>query len=128
MNAGAHCGSLDLESAAPARLIETGPCAWRIQGRLDFETLAGLAAAGAARLRARTDPTPLEIDLAEVTAANSAGLALLLEWLDLARSRGQTLVYRRIPDALLRIAHVSNLGGLLPVAPSDPRDPLDTHG
>ena len=60
----------------------------------------------------------LAIDLGGVTSANSAGLALLLEWLDLARSRRVDLHYLNLPESLVRIADFSNLQSLLPTAPA----------
>jgi phospholipid transport system transporter-binding protein len=51
-----------------------------------------------------------------VTTANSAGLALLLEWMDLARSRGVDIVYTNVPESLQRIAAFSNVAALLPIS------------
>lgn len=95
-----------------ARLIATAPGYARVEGELDFTTVTALLAAGEALLRR---PGALEIDLGGVTAANSAGLALILEWLDIARSRRIALQYRDLPESLLRIADFSNLEALLPV-------------
>ncbi len=96
-----------------ARLIATGESEARVEGPLDFDTVGPLLAAGEALLRR---PGALQIDLSGVTAANSAGLALLLEWMDLARSRRITVSYLHLPESLLRIAAFSNLEALLPVA------------
>jgi phospholipid transport system transporter-binding protein len=57
----------------------------------------------------------VEIDLAGVTDADSSGLALLLEWLRLARIHDQTLRFRNLPpqiSALARISEVDDLFGL----------------
>jgi phospholipid transport system transporter-binding protein len=94
------------------RLIATGEGCVRVEGPLDFDTVGPLVAAGEALLRR---PGALRIDLGGVSAANSAGLALLLEWLDIARSRRITLSYLHLPESLLRIAAFSNLAALLPV-------------
>lgn len=95
-----------------ARLIPSGNSFARLEGPLDFDSVSHLLAAGAALLRR---PGPFQIDLSGVTSANSAGLALLLEWMDLARSRGIDIVYTNLPESLLRIAAFSNLTALLPV-------------
>lgn len=97
---------------ARARLLAPARGQARVEGALDFDTLMPLLAAGEALLRR---PGALRIDLGGVTTANSAGLALLLEWLDLARARGIDLRFLNLPDALLRIAALSNLGELLPL-------------
>ena len=56
------------------------------------------------------------VDLAEVTRVDSSGLALMLEWLQLARAQNISLRFRNIPSSLLRIARLSNVEGLLPLA------------
>ncbi|EGV30985.1 Sulfate transporter/antisigma-factor antagonist STAS [Thiorhodococcus drewsii AZ1] len=96
--------------------VESGR--WRLAGTMDFTTVPRLATAGE-RLFKDSGPAPggaLILDLAEVESANSAGLALLLEWSDMARARGIHLSYANVPDSLLRIAAFSNLQDLLPVA------------
>jgi phospholipid transport system transporter-binding protein len=101
-----------------ARLTPCGEGRFCLEGVLDFGTVTRLAASGSDFLKrdARVD-----IDLAGVQAANSAGLALLLEWLDMARERGVSLTYRNLPESLLRIAAVSNLESMLPVRTSEPK-------
>ena len=95
-----------------ARLVATGQRCARVEGPLDFDTVGPLLTAGEALLRR---PGTLRIDLGGVTAANSAGLALLLEWMDVARSHQITVSYLHLPESLLRIAALSNLEALLPV-------------
>lgn len=50
---------------------------------------------------------PVTIDLAKVTAADSAGLALLIEWKKIARSHKIQLALKNIPDQLLMLAKLS---------------------
>jgi phospholipid transport system transporter-binding protein len=99
-----------------ARLIPCGEGRYSLEGALDFATVPRIVASGSALFRR---DAVVEIDLADVETANSAGLALLLEWLDIARARGAHLTYRNLPDSLARIAAVSNLASILPVAPAD---------
>ncbi len=89
---------------------------YALEGVLDFATVSRLAASADALLKRGAE---IDIDLAQVQSANSAGLALLLEWLDIARARGASLTYRNLPDSLARIAAVSNLGSLLPVVSAE---------
>lgn len=56
------------------------------------------------------------IDLKGVTRSDSAGLALLVEWLRLAEKRSVTLRFHNLPDQLREIARVSDLLPLLPLA------------
>ena len=102
----------------PARLTAPDPERLVLAGVLDFDTVARLAVEGDVLLRtaAARGQTSLVIDLAAVERANSAGLALLLEWLEMARARGLSLSYAHLPDSLRRLAAVSNLNDLLPPA------------
>nr|WP_209262427.1 STAS domain-containing protein [Thiorhodococcus minor] len=87
---------------------------WELSGVLDFTTVTHLAEEGMRLLRKVPDRGRVAIDLSGVELANSAGLALLLEWLEMAQTRDIQLSYRRLPDSLRRIAAFSNLQDLLP--------------
>jgi phospholipid transport system transporter-binding protein len=97
-----------------ARVIAAEPGRLRVEGVLDFSSVTALAAEAESLFPASG---PLRIDLSGVESANSAGLALLLEWLERAQSRRLKLEYLNLPDSLKRIAAISNLGSLVPVAP-----------
>jgi phospholipid transport system transporter-binding protein len=97
-----------------ARILAVGDAALRVEGVLDFTTVGPLAVEGR---RLLSGEGPLEIDLGAVVQANSAGLALLVEWLDLARRRKLTLCFRNLPDSLARLAALTNLTSLLSVVP-----------
>lgn len=100
------------DTGGGARLIAVGEGRAAVEGPLDFATVPPLLKAGDLLLRR---PGAFQIDLGGVTTANSAGLALVLEWLDLARSRQVALQFLNLPDSLRRIAAFSNLEALLPV-------------
>ena len=53
------------------------------------------------------------IDLSRVTEADSAGLAVLVEWLATAKSRGTVIHYEGIPAQILAVARISDLESLL---------------
>ena len=95
-----------------ARLADAGDGGVRVDGVLGFDTVTRLLAESDARFR---PGRPLRIDLAGVTSANSAGIALLLEWMELARERRVDLAYTNLPESMQRIAAISNLTALLPV-------------
>lgn len=96
-----------------SRLVPVRDGCARIEGPLDFDSVSHLLAAGESLL---TGSGPLQIDLGGVTTVNSAGLALLLEWMDVARSRGIHICYTNVPVSLQRIAAFSNVAALLPIA------------
>ena len=95
-----------------AWIVPAGHARIGVEGTLDFDSVEPLLAetrcqfAGAERL---------EIDLRGVRHANSAGLALLLEWVELAERQGVSLRLANPPQSLMRLAEVTNVTELLPV-------------
>ncbi len=57
-----------------------------------------------------------EVDLSKVTRADSAGLALLLEWSLSARESGRALRYRNLPAPIAALAGISDVSELLEVS------------
>ncbi len=55
----------------------------------------------------------VEVDLREVTHTDSAGLALLVEWLREAGRRGGRVEYLNLPDQLIALADAANLQPVL---------------
>ncbi|MEA3278882.1 MAG: STAS domain-containing protein [Pseudomonadota bacterium] len=95
-----------------ASITSRGGGRFGVEGVLDFSTVTPLLAEGERLLRGRGR---LEIDLQGVSTSNSAGLALLLEWMGVARRRNLNLRYRNLPESLARLAALTNLIGVLPV-------------
>ena len=54
-----------------------------------------------------------EVDCSGITASDSAGLTVLLDWLALAKRRGCALRYVNLPEGLLAIARISDVEELL---------------
>ena len=105
-------GSFAIERPGPGRL--------EASGELGFAT----AAAGAAG-RAGADPprgSACAIDLARRHRGDSAGLAVLVEWLAAAQARG-TLGsrYESVPAQILAVARISDLEELLLAQPAERR-------
>ena len=80
------------------------------QGVLTFDTAAHALQRGLAAMQGARE---IEIDLGKVTAGDSAGLAVLIEWLAAARARGATLRYASIPAQIMAVARISELDALL---------------
>jgi phospholipid transport system transporter-binding protein len=55
------------------------------------------------------------VDLAGVTSANSAAIALFVEWLGEAGRRQRTLRLLNLPDSLIAIARLGGVSALLAV-------------
>jgi phospholipid transport system transporter-binding protein len=84
-----------------------------ISGEFGFSTASNLLMQGQKLMDTQKE---LNIDLGAVTSSDSAGLALMLEWLDRYTAAGQQLHFLNVPESLLEIARVSNLIDLLPLA------------
>lgn len=55
----------------------------------------------------------ISIDMSDVREADSAGLALLLEWVSWARHNEREIEYENIPKQILAIAQISEVTDLL---------------
>ncbi|MEJ0087709.1 MAG: STAS domain-containing protein [Pseudomonadota bacterium] len=53
------------------------------------------------------------IDCKGVTRADSAGLAVLLDWLAWGRRKSRAVSFENLPEALVAIARISEVDGLL---------------
>ena len=82
----------------------------RVTGSLHFTTVSALLAAGVAAINSGRAAV---IDLAGVTGSDSAGLALLIEWLSVAKSAGRTLRFENVPSQLQQLARLSEVEELL---------------
>ena len=93
-----------------AELAVVGDGRFELRGALDFSTVGELLSRG---LDVFTGHRQVVLDLAGVTRANSAGLALLLEWLDHGKKRGFELRVVNLPESLRAIARMSNVDAML---------------
>ena len=55
----------------------------------------------------------LEVDLSQVDHADSAGLALVLEWMAQAAERNARIVFTGIPESMVSIARLCHVESLL---------------
>ena len=77
-----------------------------VSGELTFATVPAYLQRNGALFAGSGD---LVIDLQGVTRADSAGVALLVEWLRLARAAGRTVRYRNLPSQVEALIRVSGL-------------------
>jgi phospholipid transport system transporter-binding protein len=96
-------GDFKLGPLAQDRLAASGP--------LTFATARTARLAGLELLRSGAQP--LQIDCAGVTASDSAGLAVLLDWLAAAKLAGRQLQLRALPQGLLALGRISEVEQLL---------------
>jgi len=95
-----------------AAIEATGEGRVRIVGSLGFATVNTLLSQGS-DLIGRGQASV--IDLAGVTDGDSAGLALLIEWLSVARQAGRGLRYDNVPSQLHQLARLSEVEELIAV-------------
>jgi len=90
----------------------------RVRGDLTFVTATSAHGTGIGMLaRVSGNGAPREpvivLDCALVTEADSAGLAVLLDWRREAMQRGIALRYRNLPAAITQLARISGVETLL---------------
>jgi len=82
----------------------------RVNGVLHFATVAALLQPGTEAIGSGHAAV---IDLAGVSDSDSAGLALLIEWLSIAKAASRSLKYENIPAQLHQLARLSEVEDLL---------------
>lgn len=81
-----------------------------IVGKMTFATAAQLLEES----KQSFDEHPvIKVDLAQVTEGDSAGLALLLEWVNWAKYYVHEISYQNIPPQILSIAEISEVDEML---------------
>ncbi len=87
----------------------------RVIGALHFTTVSRLLTEGTAAIGGGggSGDGASVIDLAGVTLSDSAGLALLIEWLSVAKSADRALRFENIPSQLQQLARLSEVEELL---------------
>jgi phospholipid transport system transporter-binding protein len=81
-----------------------------VSGDLNFFTVVELWNSSLPLL---LNKTSLTFDFSDVTSTNSAGLALLLEWLRYAKRHAQSISFDHMPSQLASIASVAGVTKML---------------
>lgn len=89
------------------------PGVLRVSGELSFTTVTGLLEQSRPLLQGAQGW--LVMELADVQRVDSAGLALLIQWMRMARERGIDILFRHVPEQLMAIARASDLEQILPL-------------
>src|SRR5579863_2217449 len=96
--------------------LAAGSGTFRLEDALTFATVPTLRQPGLELIAAA--PGDVQFDLECVPLTDSAGLALLIDWLAEARARQRTLRYLKVPEALSELAKLSDVEEL--IEPSTP--------
>jgi phospholipid transport system transporter-binding protein len=81
-----------------------------LSGDMNFETAERILKASEDLFE---EHTQIQIDLAGVADTDSAGLALLLEWITWANHTVREIRFENIPERILAIARTTEVDGLL---------------
>lgn len=95
-------------NSVPSIVFDAGVC--RVAGPLNFDTAGEALSAVDALIRQHS---ALEIDFSGVSECNSVGLALMIEWLAIARREKHSVTFNQIPDSLRQLAGVCQVDGLI---------------
>ena len=95
---------------ADAQLVENDDGSWLLQGELGYLSVPSVLQHAGMNMLGKEQ---LKVDLKGVTRADSAGLALLVEWLRESESAGNSIEFVNVPAQLLSIARVCGLEEIL---------------
>lgn len=95
-----------------AKLETLGEGRYRVSGVLDAVTVPGLLRESVQRMFTASG-AELQIDLGGVKESDSAGLALVLEWLRQARHRSQKIRFANVPRQIAALARISEVDALV---------------
>lgn len=95
---------------ASIRLQQKEQDSFVIEGELGFATVLDILPESS---RLFNGGSTITVDLSGVHRADSAGLALLIEWLGMAKQVDRKLKYHNIPEQILAIAKASGLDRVL---------------
>lgn len=84
-----------------------GAGVFELSGRLTFQTVPRFQEHVGILLQGNAQP--VTIDMQGVTLADSAGLALMIEWLQRARAVQRQIVFANIPEQVSQLIRVNGL-------------------
>ncbi len=97
------------DTPAESQIQRLGAFHYQVQGAMTFETVRVLLQQSKTLFGGQPE---VEVDLSGVSRADSAGLALLLEWMAEAAQRDASLVLKGMPDSLLAVAKLCQIESL----------------
>lgn len=88
------------------KIIDEGGGHFLVDGDLTFSTIDKDTVKS---LEFLTSAKEITLDLSRVVTTDSAGLALMIEWIKYARSKHIQVIFKKIPQQLLNLAKLSDL-------------------
>jgi phospholipid transport system transporter-binding protein len=107
--AAAAAVAVELQESSPGKFAAHGPLTF---GTATLARASGLVAFGAGNPGGNPGGA-IEVDCSGITSSDSAGMAVLLDWLAIAKSAGRSLRYGSLPEQLLELARICDVLELL---------------
>ena len=107
--------------SANDHLTDQGNGHYALSGHSNYDNVGPLLAHGRRQFGEHRD---ISIDLANADCANTAGLALLMEWSTWCQAKRINLVYHNPQSRLLEVVDANNVRQLMPFSPSSAKDPI----
>lgn len=104
---------MSLPAASAFSLSAAAEGRFAASGSLTFASARLARLAGLSVLDAADAPQRLEIDFAGLGPTDSAGLAVLLDWLAAAKLAGRSLQFLALPQGVVALARISDVEELL---------------
>jgi phospholipid transport system transporter-binding protein len=101
-------------TAAPAvfEIVVTAPGRFAARGALTFANARSARSEGLHALRT-SSARDLEVDCSGIAHSDSAGLAVLLDWMAVMKKDGRPLCFAHLPAGLLAVARISGVEEML---------------
>lgn len=98
-----------------AKITKQSEGIYAIDGELNMQTVPAVSIEFR-NLLAKTEGETFTLDLTSVTRSDSAGVALLVEVMQLAKAAKLTLLFSNLPQQMKDIAGISGLLDILPIS------------
>lgn len=93
-------------------MVEASPDRLNVSGALTFQTARAAYEAGLRSIRNASGPA-IQVDCSGVNESDSAGLAVLIEWLAEATRVGRKMQFQNLPDGIKAVAQISDVAAIL---------------
>jgi phospholipid transport system transporter-binding protein len=97
---------------ASFEIATTAPGRFAVRGVLTFANARRARNEGLNALHTSSE-SDLEIDCSGITHSDSAGLAVMLDWLAITKREGRPLCFSEVPCLLLAVARISGVEDML---------------
>ncbi len=105
-------GTDGAQGARTLEILERSGGRLEVTGALTFAT-ARKARQRGLHLLSVSSVRDLEVDCSGISASDSAGLTVLLDWLAYAKREGRSLHLRNLPEPILAVARISDVAEML---------------